>query len=119
MNLKNFQLPKAIEREEDSFTDLFGKFFIQPMERGFGITVGNSLRRVLLSSIEGAAFTSIKIDGVVHEYGTVPGMVEDVTELILALKLVRIKYHGFNWEQKRYIFQYRNKINKRASYVTS
>lgn len=94
MNLKNFQLPKAIEREEDSFTDLFGKFFIQPMERGFGITVGNSLRRVLLSSIEGAAFTSIKIDGVVHEYGTVPGMVEDVTELILALKLVRIKYHG-------------------------
>jgi DNA-directed RNA polymerase subunit alpha len=94
MNLKDFQLPKAIERDEATFSDTYGKFIVQPLERGFGLTVGNALRRVLLSSIQGAAITSVKIDGVLHEFATIPGVVEDVTEIVLALKGVRIKYHA-------------------------
>jgi DNA-directed RNA polymerase subunit alpha len=94
MNIKGFQLPKAMERDEATFTDTYGKFFIQPLERGFGLTIGNALRRVLLSSLQGAAITAIKIDGVLHEFASIPGVVEDVTEIVLALKGVRIKYHA-------------------------
>jgi len=94
MNLKNFQLPKTVERDEATFSDNYGTFSIQPLEKGYGLTLGNTLRRVLLSSIEGAAITSIKFDGVMHEFSTIPGVIEDVAEIVLNLKGVRIKYHA-------------------------
>lgn len=74
-------------------TDRYGKFVVEPLERGYGITLGNSLRRVLLSSLPGAAVTSIKVDGVLHEFSTVPGVVEDTTEIILNLKTLALKLH--------------------------
>lgn len=94
---KSLQMPKGIEREESTFSSQYGKFIVQPLERGFGHTLGNALRRVLLSSIQGAAITAIKIDSVppvLHEFSTIPGVVEDVTEIILNLKEVRIKLDG-------------------------
>ncbi|MEM7656112.1 MAG: DNA-directed RNA polymerase subunit alpha [Bacteroidota bacterium] len=89
MALLNFQMPEKIVLEKES--DFFGRFLLRPLERGYGITVGNALRRVLLSSLEGHAITSIKIPGVDHEFSVVPGVVEDVTEIILNLKGVRMK----------------------------
>jgi DNA-directed RNA polymerase subunit alpha len=83
--------PKRVDVDEATHTRIYGEFTIQPLERGFGITLGNALRRVLLSSIQGAAITSIKIDGVLHEFTTVPGIKEDVTDVILNLKGVRFK----------------------------
>ncbi|UCD84948.1 MAG: DNA-directed RNA polymerase subunit alpha [Deltaproteobacteria bacterium] len=83
--------PKKLEVEPDSLTDYYGRFFAEPFERGFGITIGNSLRRILLSSLQGAAITSIKIDKVHHEFSTIPGVTEDVTEIILNLKEVRLR----------------------------
>ncbi len=85
--------PKRLEVEKETLTPFYGKFIAEPLERGFGITIGNSLRRVLLSSIQGAAITSVKIDGVLHEFSTVPGVKEDVTDIILNLKEVRLKLH--------------------------
>jgi DNA-directed RNA polymerase subunit alpha len=78
----------------DDFT--FGKFIVEPLERGYGTTLGNSLRRILLSSLPGVAVTSIKIDGVLHEFSTVPGVAEDVTEIILNIKNLALKMHGDN-----------------------
>ena len=89
MALLEFQIPEKVVMEKDR--DFYGKFQFRPLERGYGITVGNALRRVLLSSLEGYAFTSIKIPGVDHEFSVVPGVIEDVTELILNLKGVRLK----------------------------
>jgi DNA-directed RNA polymerase subunit alpha len=89
MALLEFQIPEKVVMEKES--DFFGKFLIRPLERGYGITVGNALRRVLLSSLEGYAFTSIKIPSVDHEFSTVRGVVEDVTDIILNLKGVRLK----------------------------
>ncbi len=83
--------PKRVDVDETTHTRYYGEFTIQPLERGFGITLGNSLRRVLLSSIQGAAITSVKIDGVLHEFSTIPGVKEDVTDIILNLKGVRFK----------------------------
>lgn len=83
-----------IECEELSEDKTYGRFVVEPLERGYGITLGNSLRRVLLSSLPGAAVTSIKIDGVLHEFSTVPGVVEDVTEIILNIKELAIKLHS-------------------------
>jgi len=83
-----------IECEEMSEDKTYGRFVVEPLERGYGITLGNSLRRVLLSSLPGAAVTSIKIDGVLHEFSTVPGVIEDVTEIILNIKELAIKLHG-------------------------
>ena len=83
--------PKRVDVDEATHTRLYGEFTIQPLERGFGVTLGNALRRVLLSSIQGAAITSIKIDGVLHEFSTIPGIKEDVTDVILNLKGVRFK----------------------------
>ena len=71
-----------------------GTFIVEPLERGYGITLGNSLRRVLLSSLPGVAVTSIKIDGVLHEFSTIPGVVEDVTEIVLNVKGITAKLHG-------------------------
>jgi DNA-directed RNA polymerase subunit alpha len=90
---KGFQRPKRLEVERDTLTDRFGRFYAQPFERGFGTTVGNALRRVLLSSIEGAAVTAVKIDGVLHEFSPIPGVVEDATDIILNLKQIPLKMH--------------------------
>jgi DNA-directed RNA polymerase subunit alpha len=88
---KGFQKPKRLECELETLTSTYGKFFAEPLERGFGLTLGNSLRRVLLSSIEGAAVTSVRIAGVVHEFSTIPGVREDVADIILNLKQLRLK----------------------------
>ncbi len=90
---RNFELPSKVQLEEETATDSFGKFQVEPFERGFGTTIGNGLRRVLLSSIEGAAVTSIKIEGVVHEFSTIPGVYEDVTQMILNVKKLRVRMH--------------------------
>ncbi len=91
---KGFQRPKRLEFERETLTDRFGRFYAQPFERGFGTTIGNSLRRVLLSSIEGAAITAVKIDGVLHEFSPIPGVVEDATDIILNLKQIPLKIHS-------------------------
>jgi len=90
---KGFQRPKRLEVERETLTDRFGRFHAQPFERGFGTTIGNALRRVLLSSIEGAAITAVKIEGVLHEFSPIPGVVEDATDIILNLKQIPLKMH--------------------------
>jgi DNA-directed RNA polymerase subunit alpha len=86
-------MPKQLMPDPGN-NDGYGKFVIEPLERGFGVTLGNALRRVLLSSLQGAAITAVRIDGVLHEFSTLPGVIEDVTEIILNLKQVRLKLHG-------------------------
>ncbi len=88
---KGFQKPKRLAADLESLTDKYGKFSAQPFERGWGTTVGNTLRRALLSSIEGAAITAVKIEGVLHEFSSIPGVVEDATDIILNLKQVPLK----------------------------
>jgi len=83
-------MPKGLESDQDN-TPTYGKFVSEPLERGFGITIGNALRRVLLSSLQGAAITSVRIEGVLHEFSTIPGVKEDVTDIVLNLKEVRLK----------------------------
>jgi len=90
---KDLIRPKRLEAEKETLTPFYGRFSAEPFERGFGITIGNSLRRILLSSLQGAAITSVKIDGVLHEFSTIPGVKEDSTEIILNLKEVRLKLH--------------------------
>jgi DNA-directed RNA polymerase subunit alpha len=90
---KGFQRPKRLEFERETLTDRFGRFYAQPFERGFGTTIGNAMRRVLLSSIEGAAITAVKIEGVLHEFSPIPGVVEDATDIILNLKQIPLKLH--------------------------
>ena len=91
---RDFQMPKRLDCDESTYTDNYGKFLAEPFERGYGITLGNSLRRVLLSSIEGAAVTSIKIEGVRHEYATISGVLETVTEIILNIKQLVLRSHS-------------------------
>jgi DNA-directed RNA polymerase subunit alpha len=91
MSYPFIKMPDGVVLDESSSKVNFGRFMIQPLERGFGVTLGNALRRVLLSSLTGAAVTAIKIEGVLHEFSTVPGVVEDVTEIILNLKKVRMR----------------------------
>jgi DNA-directed RNA polymerase subunit alpha len=93
-NWKELIKPKRLEAEKETLTETYGKFYAEPLERGYGTTIGNSLRRILLSSLQGAAITAVKIDGVLHEFTTVPGVTEDVTELILNLKEVNLRLHG-------------------------
>lgn len=88
---KGFQKPKRLASNTDTLTDKYGQFTAQPFERGFGTTIGNALRRVLLSSIEGAAITAVKIEGVLHEFSSIPGVVEDATDIILNLKQIPLK----------------------------
>jgi DNA-directed RNA polymerase subunit alpha len=88
---KGFQRPKRLECDSETLTPTYGKFLAQPFERGFGTTVGNALRRVLLSSVEGAAITAVKIEGVLHEFSSIPGVVEDTIDLILNLKQIPIR----------------------------
>ena len=85
------QMPERIELDETSATATFGRFTVQPLEKGFGVTLGNSFCRVLLSSLPGTAITAIRVDGIHHEFSTIKGMVEDVADFILNLKQVRIK----------------------------
>lgn len=89
-----FQRPKYLDCDYDSLTETYGRFSAQPFERGFGITVGNVLRRILLSSVTGAAITAVRIQGVLHEFSSIPGVVEDVTDIILNLKSVPLKLEG-------------------------
>jgi len=91
MVLEGFQKPARLNINKETLTDTYGLFYAQPFEKGFGITVGNALRRVLISSIEGAAITAVKIAGVLHEFSTIPGVVEDVTDIILNLKQIPIQ----------------------------
>jgi len=90
-NWRELIKPKRIEIDQDSYSKTYGKFVCEPLERGFGITIGNSLRRILLSSLQGAAIVSVKINGVLHEFSAIPGVLEDVTDIILNLKEVRLK----------------------------
>lgn len=93
-NWRSLIKPKNLEIEKESKTSNYGKFIARPLERGFGITLGNGLRRILLSSIQGAAVVSVKIEGVLHEFSTIPGVKEDVTDIILNLKQLRLKLSG-------------------------
>jgi DNA-directed RNA polymerase subunit alpha len=90
----NFQRPKNLECDFDTLTGQFGRFQAQPFERGYGVTVGNALRRILLSSVTGAAITAVRLQGVLHEFSTIPGVVEDVTDIILNLKSIPLKLKG-------------------------
>src|SRR3989338_7510892 len=98
LNYKNWRSlirPKSLELEKETHTANYGKFEAKPLERGFGLTLGNSLRRILLSSLQGAAIVSVKIDGVMHEFSTLPGVKEDITNIILNLKELKLKLlHG-------------------------
>ena len=91
---RDFQFPKKLECDESTYTDTYGKFQAAPFERGYGVTLGNSLRRVLLSSIEGSAVTAVKIAGVAHEFSTIPGVLEDVPEIILNIKNIVLNSHS-------------------------
>jgi len=91
---RGFQKPKRLATDTETLTDKYGRFYAQPFERGFGTTIGNALRRVLLSSIEGAAVTATRIEGVLHEFQSIPGVVEDATDIILNLKQVPFKLNG-------------------------
>jgi DNA-directed RNA polymerase subunit alpha len=99
-NWRDLIKPKKLQVEVESLTNTYGKFFAEPFERGFGTTLGNSLRRVLLSSLQGGAIVSVKIKSVLHEFSSIPGVKEDVTDIILNLKGVRLKLHG---TESRYI----------------
>ncbi|HSO71149.1 MAG TPA: DNA-directed RNA polymerase subunit alpha [Thermodesulfobacteriota bacterium] len=103
-NWRELIRPKKLEVDPDDHSRFYGKFVCEPLERGYGVTIGNSLRRVLISSLQGAAIVSVKIEGVLHEFSTIPGVVEDVTDILLNLKEVRCKLRG---EEPRTI-----KINK-------
>lgn len=87
----NYQMPEKVQLDENNYSNTFGRFILQPLEKGFGVTIGNAFRRVLVSSLPGTAFTAIRIEGVLHEFSTIPGVVEDVSEIILNLKAVRMK----------------------------
>jgi DNA-directed RNA polymerase subunit alpha len=90
---RNFELPSQVKMDHETATNLYAKFTVEPFEKGFGATIGNGLRRVLLSSIEGTAVTWVRIEGVVHEFSTIPGVLEDVTQIILNIKKLRVRMH--------------------------
>ncbi len=94
VKLGRFEMPKRLQKEEATATPTYAKFIADPFETGYGHTVGNSLRRVLLSSLEGAAITSLKVDGAMHEFATIEGVVEDMTDIVLNLKKVKFKAHN-------------------------
>jgi DNA-directed RNA polymerase subunit alpha len=94
MMLDNFQRPKRIEIDQSSLSDTYGRFIAEPFERGLGVTIGNALRRILLSSLTGAAVTAVKVQGVFHEFSTIPGVLEDTTEIILNIKELILKMHS-------------------------
>ncbi|RPH36514.1 DNA-directed RNA polymerase subunit alpha [bacterium] len=91
MTTGTIQMPEKIQLDDSSYSSTFGRFIVQPLEKGFGVTIGNAMRRVLLSSLPGYAITAFKVDGVQHEFSTIPGVVEDVPDMVLNLKQVRMK----------------------------
>ncbi|NTV28915.1 MAG: DNA-directed RNA polymerase subunit alpha [Candidatus Omnitrophica bacterium] len=91
---RDFQMPKRLDCDEATYTDCYGKFIAEPFERGYGVTLGNSLRRILLSSIEGSAVVSIRIEGVEHEFATVPGVLESVVDIVLNIKELVLRSHS-------------------------
>lgn len=91
--MKDFQIPMRVEVDKDAHSPTFGRFTTEAFERGFGTTIGNALRRILLSSLTGAAVTTVKIEGVVHEFSTIAGVTEDVTAIILNIKSLRLALH--------------------------
>jgi len=104
-NWRDLIKPKKMQVDAETYTNTYGKFHAEPFERGFGTTLGNSLRRVLLSSLQGAAITSVRIKGVLHEFSSIPGVTEDVTDIILNLKGVRLKLHGSEPRTIRIIYK--------------
>jgi DNA-directed RNA polymerase subunit alpha len=102
-NWRELIQPKRLEVDEKSLTPTYGKFFGEPFERGYGLTVGNALRRVLLSSLQGAAIVAVRVLGVLHEFSTIPGVTEDVTDIVLNLKEVRVKLHDEATEELAHI----------------
>jgi len=92
-NWRDLIRPRLVEVDKESLTGTYGKFTCEPLERGYGVTIGNSLRRVLLSSLQGAAIMAIKIEGALHEFSTLPDVVEDVTDIVLNLKEVLVRMH--------------------------
>ncbi|MFZ2657426.1 MAG: DNA-directed RNA polymerase subunit alpha, partial [Victivallales bacterium] len=92
--LNAFPMPRSVELEESSSTPIYGKFIAAPLQRGFAQSIGNSIRRILLSSLEGAAISAIRIDGASHEFTTLPNVIEDVTDIVLNLKRIRINCSG-------------------------
>lgn len=108
-----FQRPRHLECDSESLTDSYGRFFAQPFERGYGITIGNALRRILLSSITGAAITNVRMQGVLHEFSTIPGVVEDVTDILLNLKSLRLKMNTS--EPKTMILKVKGPYEAKAS----
>jgi DNA-directed RNA polymerase subunit alpha len=93
-NWRELIRPRRLEKEEEAQADRYGRFWCEPLERGFGTTLGNALRRVLLSSLQGAAITTVRINGVLHEFSTIPGVLEDVSDIVLNLKEVRLRMHS-------------------------
>ena len=111
----DFQRPKYLDCDYESLTNTYGRFSAQPFERGYGQTVGNSLRRILLSSIEGAAITAVRILGVLHEFSTIPGVVEDVTDVILNLKSIPLKLKSD--EPKRMTLKIEGPAEAKSSHI--
>ncbi|MCK5580579.1 MAG: DNA-directed RNA polymerase subunit alpha [Candidatus Omnitrophica bacterium] len=91
---RDFQMPKRLDCDESTYTDTYGRFIAEPFERGYGVTLGNSLRRILLSSIEGSAVTAIRVDGVKHEFSTLPGVMEPITDIVLNIKKLVLRSHS-------------------------
>lgn len=91
---RGLELPSRVVCDRESLTDSYGRFVAEPFQRGFGVTIGNSLRRVLLSSLEGSSITRVKIQGIHHEFSTIPGVVEDVTDIVLNIKGIIVKNHS-------------------------
>src|SRR4051812_14948972 len=91
---KTFEMPKRLEADRATLTPTYGKFVAEPFERGYGTTIGNALRRILVSSIEGAAITNIRIDGMQHEFSSLEGVQEDGVQMVLNIKKLVLKYHG-------------------------
>lgn len=114
--LGRLEMPKALIKDEKTATDTYAKFVAEPFERGYAHTLGNALRRILLSSIEGAAVTGVKIEGVLHEFSTIPRVVEDVTEIILNLKNLKLKLH--TREPKKLTIDIEKKGEVKASDIT-
>jgi len=114
--LRELVKPKKIAIEKETFSDTYGKFIIEPLERGYGVTLGNSLRRILLSSIPGVAVTSVKIEGVFHEFSTIEGVKEDVLQIIQNLKKIRVKLFT-DKEEKKVFLDVRGPLEVKASHI--
>ncbi len=114
---KDFQLPKRVEFDAETLTSTYGKLIVEPLERGYGITLGNSLRRVLLSSLEGAAVYAIRINGVLHEISSIKGVKEDVIDIVLNVKKLRFKYHAQDADKKVATINVKGPIDVTAAHI--